>query len=1060
MRRCAECFTEIADKKASCTSCGFNNSKLKAVLGAIKSGRVLDERYYIGRVLGQGGFGITYKGFDIDLDRVIAIKEYYPKNSVQRAEDGLKIEPSNESEFKKGLTYFTDEAKALAKFQGHQNIVSVQNYFRANNTSYMVMEYMEGKTVREILRNGGTMPSGDAVKVILGVLEGLLACHKKNLIHRDLTPDNIYITTNSQVKILDFGSARQTTEGGDNEFTQILKESYAPIEQYQKSGSQGPYTDIYSVGATYYRLLTGKPPPFNATDRIIEDKLKRPSELNPKLKITVEVEDVLMKSMQVKPADRYQNVDDFKNELVKAVNNPKARLAQSSPSSIDTKNKDLIRSEAKVEAKVEVKARAKPVPNPLSHPGPKKKISEKRSIPQSEPKLSKKLDTKDPQDSSESKPLPLVPLAAVAAVVMLVVGYQILNPSTDDPFKNQQKDTLTLNSPLNNNDSLFSIPVSPKTTPKPTPQPTPQPTPKATPKLVIEEPLNDSLKTPENFYSMKVRTFPENLDTEIKILETKEPYSSSQLLVEGKYTIQAWAPGYRMVTQEITELNRNRSIDIDLEKLRTPSITAMNDFYSLVNSPSKEAALNFEKNHQRHAPLKNFYGLVQKDKAVTKDVMRWAKAGDAESNFLLGVLNLEALSEKSDFQQAKNYLQKSYDQGYEPASIWLAKAYSCFNTQRAKGCNDKKSNNLFKEFSYDLPLSEYVQAKIFFQQGKSSNSILKLAESAESAGVYHANHLIGMIAYESNEMKKSKKFFELSANKGNTKSMILLAALAVGNSKKETQSWLLKAYNEGDTEAGIFLAIETAAEDPDGFFKIASAIETKKLSQGYFLKGWAHYKGIGTSQSNKLALENFSKCPDNPNCSSMQHSLEYIKSGGDNLKLKEKALLSLDTNKTRNQMIPDTIGEMKFQLATIYLTSGPKFNPSKAKKYLLEATKFNSNKASEKLCNIWAYGKNREKKDIEKAIPYCEKAYNNNSVDIWTINYLGKAYEEGLGKIKQDNKNAVKVYNQACDLSDGAGCCNLAKVYKLEGLTNESEKSIVRAMQNNFKHCDMIINPK
>ena len=115
---------------------------------------MIDDRYYIGSVLGQGGFGITYKGLDVDLDRIIAIKEYYPKNSVNRSEDGFNVKASDSNQFKKGLNYFTEEAKSLAKFQGHPNIVSVQNYFRSNNTAYMVMEFMEGRTVREILRGG------------------------------------------------------------------------------------------------------------------------------------------------------------------------------------------------------------------------------------------------------------------------------------------------------------------------------------------------------------------------------------------------------------------------------------------------------------------------------------------------------------------------------------------------------------------------------------------------------------------------------------------------------------------------------------------------------------------------------------------------------------------------------------------------------------------------------------------------------------------------------------------------------------------------------------------
>ena len=521
MRRCAECFKEIADKNAKCTHCGFDNSKIKAVLGAIKSGRLIDERYYIGSVLGQGGFGITYKGLDIDLERVLAIKEYYPKNSVQRSDDGFTVQPSDQEEFKKGLNYFTDEAKALAKFQGHPNIVSVQNYFRSNNTAYMVMEFMEGKTVREILRGGKTLPAPDSVKIILGVLEGLIACHKQNLIHRDLTQDNVYITTSSQVKILDFGSARQTKEGEDNEFTQILKESYAPIEQYQKSGAQGPYTDIYSVGATFYRLLTGKPPPDNATDRIIEDKLKRPSQINPNLVISEDVENVLMKAMAVRPNDRYQTVDSFKNDLMKAINNPNAKKAQTGAKASQVKPI----SETKPKQSSEVsnhQASAK------KKPEPPKQVSQIRKEPKEEKKPQLKPQT-ETEPSGDKKPIPVGVIVGVAAALVLFIGYQLMNPSANDLLDEKTIQEITQTQKPKDNTTRLDLPPESYDTPE-----------------EIEILTNDKQKLANlDKYELKVNVYPDNVRSTVKILETKDPYSYGQVLSEGKYSIQVSASGYR-----------------------------------------------------------------------------------------------------------------------------------------------------------------------------------------------------------------------------------------------------------------------------------------------------------------------------------------------------------------------------------------------------------------------------------------------------------------------------------------------------------------------------------
>ena len=260
---------------------------------------------------------------------IVAVKEHYPKSIVHRAPNGLDVLTDNKSEFNQGLKKFTDEARALAKFKDHPNIVAVISYQRSNNTAYMIMEYVEGRTVKDILSGGKALPVKDSCEIILQALDGLSACHQQRLIHRDLTPDNIYITTQGKVKILDFGSARETVEGGENEFTQVLKKSYAPIEQFQHGQGQGPWTDIYSVGASFYRLVVGSPPAQNSVDRLLNDTLKFPSQIKKLTGWNPELEQVLIRSLKVRPEERYQSVDEFMVDLLNAtLDNKKAKSAQ------------------------------------------------------------------------------------------------------------------------------------------------------------------------------------------------------------------------------------------------------------------------------------------------------------------------------------------------------------------------------------------------------------------------------------------------------------------------------------------------------------------------------------------------------------------------------------------------------------------------------------------------------------------------------------------------------------------------------------------------------------
>lgn len=229
--------------------------------------------YRIERLLGEGGFGLTYLATDENLHKQVAIKEYLPVDFAMRGANAL-VQPrteSNRKDFTWGLEAFINEARILAKFH-NPYIVQVFRYFEANGTAYIVMEYVEGRTLRETVNDLGELQEAEIMAVLLPVMDGLMDVHEAGILHRDIKPENILIRDNGKPVLIDFGAARQALGTKSRSITTVITPGYVPIEQYSSKGHVGPWSDIYSLAAVAYFCLTRKRPE-DASDRAVHDDL-------------------------------------------------------------------------------------------------------------------------------------------------------------------------------------------------------------------------------------------------------------------------------------------------------------------------------------------------------------------------------------------------------------------------------------------------------------------------------------------------------------------------------------------------------------------------------------------------------------------------------------------------------------------------------------------------------------------------------------------------------------------------------------------------------------------
>lgn len=240
--------------------------------GALPTGYQLEE-YRIEAVLGQGGFGITYKARDTNLNKLVAIKEYLPEQfAFRKRTDRVFPRQGSADDFQWGLERFLQEAQTLGQFE-HLNIVPVLRYFEANDTAYMVMAYQDGQALGDILDTVHILEESELEEIIYPLLEGLEAVHRAGVLHRDIKPDNIFIRlVDGTPVLLDFGAARQAIGARHRNVTRIVTPNYAPHEQYHSDGELGPWTDIYALAAVIYEGITGAPPP-EAPARITNDKI-------------------------------------------------------------------------------------------------------------------------------------------------------------------------------------------------------------------------------------------------------------------------------------------------------------------------------------------------------------------------------------------------------------------------------------------------------------------------------------------------------------------------------------------------------------------------------------------------------------------------------------------------------------------------------------------------------------------------------------------------------------------------------------------------------------------
>lgn len=311
---CMNCFS-VKGQYEVCPFCGYVEGTPPEQPHYLTPGTILANHFIIGTAIGFGGFGITYKCLDTTLGVIVAVKEFYPAGLVNRApgecEVGL-LSGDRQQQYRVQLKRFLMEAQSIAQFGKAKDIVNVYDFFEANNTAYIIMEYVDGVLLKDYLEKQGRMEPDVALSVITPIIRAVKKIHAKGIIHRDISPDNIFISGEDSIKVFDFGAAQLNGSSEGKAGEKVIKVGYSAPEQYRDKSRQDFYTDIYSVGAILYQMMTGVKP-MESTEREFRDELKSPAELGVRLESNIDR--AIMEAMAVKPELRFQSIQHLEDAL-------------------------------------------------------------------------------------------------------------------------------------------------------------------------------------------------------------------------------------------------------------------------------------------------------------------------------------------------------------------------------------------------------------------------------------------------------------------------------------------------------------------------------------------------------------------------------------------------------------------------------------------------------------------------------------------------------------------------------------------------------------------------
>lgn len=428
---CPGCLRDTEFENGVCAKCGFDMNGYTVMPHHLVPGTLVKQRYKIGRVLGEGGFGITYIGIDTVLNLKVAIKEFYMSGYVNRNHDAspnvFATLGTHRDTFEKNREKFLNEARVLAQFYGEAGIVGVRDFCEENGTAYIIMDFLNGVDLKTYLEQKGRLAPEDAVKLLMPVMTSLQHVHAEGIIHRDISPDNIMVMEDGSTKLLDFGAAREISQTDIKSLSVILKPGYAPEEQYRSKGRQGPWTDVYALAATLYKCIVGATPD-DAMERMYRDRLPSPAAADAACPIAIS--NVIIKGLAVRQADRYQDVASFLADLKTAMDDPNnAELAPDTREIAPAQERGVIADDQTVLADTTTiytpnAAKEHKAPKPAAQPSaPAAKTKLKTAKPEPAESAEKPAAKKKPEGKPVSKKPAnkkgIIIIAAVAAAVII-----------------------------------------------------------------------------------------------------------------------------------------------------------------------------------------------------------------------------------------------------------------------------------------------------------------------------------------------------------------------------------------------------------------------------------------------------------------------------------------------------------------------------------------------------------------------------------------------------------------------------------------------------------------